>query len=237
MLNISDLTSGYGQVEVVRNLSLNVNPGEIVAVLGPNGAGKSTLLKTIVGLIPPQSGAIVFQGRPIERQAPERVLEWGISLVPEGRRVFAGLTVLENLRMGAYLERDADNIVNRIDYTFTLFPRLKERRRQLAGTLSGGEQQQLAIARALMSKPKMLLLDEPSLGLAPVIVEVVIELINGLRKDGLTIILVEQNIHQALEISDRAYVLVNGSIRMSGKADQLLETGLDMEKAYLGEKI
>lgn len=235
MLNISELTSGYGPVEVIHNLSLNVNQGEIVAVLGPNGAGKSTLLKTIVGLISPLNGAIVFQDRPIERQTPERVLEWGIALVPEGRRVFAGLTVLENLRMGAYLEREAERIVNRIDYTFTLFPRLKERRRQLAGTLSGGEQQQLAIARALMSEPKMLLLDEPSLGLAPVIVEVVIDLINSLRKDGLTIILVEQNIHQALEISDRAYVIVNGSIRLSGKTDQLLETGLDMEKAYLGD--
>jgi branched-chain amino acid transport system ATP-binding protein len=237
MLNISELTSGYGPVEVIHNLSLNVNQGEIVAILGPNGAGKSTLLKTIVGLISPQNGAIVFQDRPIDRQTPERVLEWGIALVPEGRRVFSGLTVLENLRMGAYLERDAVRLKNRIDDAFDLFPRLKERRRQLAGTLSGGEQQQLAIARALMSRPKMLLLDEPSLGLAPVIVEVVIDLINSLRKDGLTIILVEQNIHQALEISDRAYVLVNGSIRMSGNTDQLLETGLNMEKAYLGEKI
>jgi branched-chain amino acid transport system ATP-binding protein len=237
MLNISDLTSGYGPVEVIHNLSLNVNEGEIVAVLGPNGAGKSTLLKTIVGLIPPQNGAIVFQDRPIERQTPERVLEWGLALVPEGRRVFAGLTVLENLRMGAYLESEAARIRNRIDYTFDLFPRLKDRHRQLAGTLSGGEQQQLAIARALMSSPKMLLLDEPSLGLAPVIVEVVIDLINNLRKDGLTIVLVEQNIHQALEISDRAYVLVNGSIKLTGNANQLLETGLDMEKAYLGGKI
>lgn len=237
MLNISDLTSGYGPVEVIHNLSLNVNEGEIVAVLGPNGAGKSTLLKTIVGLIPPQNGAIVFQDRPIERQTPERVLEWGLALVPEGRRVFAGLTVLENLRMGAYLESEAAHIRNRIDYTFDLFPRLKDRHRQLAGTLSGGEQQQLAIARALMSSPKMLLLDEPSLGLAPVIVEVVIDLINNLRKDGLTIVLVEQNIHQALEISDRAYVLVNGSIKLTGNANQLLETGLDMEKAYLGGKI
>ena len=237
MLNISDLTSGYGPVEVIHNLSLNVNGGEIVAILGPNGAGKSTLLKTTVGLIPPQNGAIVFQDRPIERQTPERVLEWGLALVPEGRRVFAGLTVLENLRMGAYLESEAARIRNRIDYTFDLFPRLKDRHRQLAGTLSGGEQQQLAIARALMSSPKMLLLDEPSLGLAPVIVEVVIDLINNLRKDGLTIVLVEQNIHQALEISDRAYVLVNGSIKLTGNANQLLETGLDMEKAYLGGKI
>ena len=237
MLNISDLTSGYGPIEVIHNLSLNVNQGEIVAVLGPNGAGKSTLLKTIVGLIPPQNGAIVFQDRPIERQTPERVLEYGIALVPEGRRVFAGLTVQENLQMGAYLEREAARIKDRIEYTFELFPRLRDRRRQLAGTMSGGEQQQLAIARALMSSPKMLLLDEPSLGLAPVIVEVVIDLINSLRKDGLTIILVEQNIHQALEISDRAYVLVNGSIKLSGDAGELLETGLDMEKAYLGGKI
>lgn len=237
MLNISGLTSGYGPVEVLHGLSLYINKGEIVAVIGPNGAGKSTLLKTIVGLISPQNGSILFQDRSIERQPPEYVLDRGIALVPEGRRVFAGLTVLENLHMGAYLERDSSRKKKQIDYIYDLFPRLEERHQQLSGTLSGGEQQQLAIARALMSRPKMLLLDEPSLGLAPVIVEVVIDLINSLRKEGLTIILVEQNIHQALEISDRAYVLVNGSIRMSGSASQLLETGVDMEKAYLGEKI
>ena len=237
MFEMSNITSGYGPVEVIHDVSLNVNEGEIVAVLGPNGAGKSTLLKTIVGLIVPRSGTISFKDRAIERKPPEWVLENGIALVPEGRRVFAGLTVLENLQMGAYLEKDKARTRRRIDYIFELFPRLKERRGQLSGTLSGGEQQQLAIARALMSRPRMLLLDEPSLGLAPVIVEVVINLVNSLRQDGLTIILVEQNIHQALEISDRAYILVNGYIRMSGNAKQLLETGVDMEKAYLGEKL
>jgi branched-chain amino acid transport system ATP-binding protein len=237
MLTISDLTSGYGPVEVLHNLSLNVNDGETVAILGPNGAGKSTLLKTIVGLISAQKGTIVFQGRPIERETPESVLAKGIALVPEGRRVFAGLTVLENLQMGAYLEHDAVRIKSRIEYVFDLFSRLKERRRQLAGTMSGGEQQMLAIARALMSRPKLLLLDEPSLGLAPVIVEVVIDLIDSLRKEGLTIILVEQNIHQALEISSRAYVLANGVIKLHGEAAQLLETGLDLEKAYLGGEV
>lgn len=237
MLNISDLTSGYGPVQVLHNLTLHVNDGEIVAVLGPNGAGKSTLLMTIVGLISAQKGSIVFQECPLESESPESVLAKGIALVPEGRRVFSGLTVLENLQMGAYLERDAVRIRNRIEYVFDLFARLKERRNQLAGTMSGGEQQMLAIARALMSHPKLLLLDEPSLGLAPIIVEVVIDLIRNLRKEGLTIILVEQNIHQALEISDRAYVLVNGLIKMSGRAEKLLETGVDMERAYLGEKI
>ncbi len=234
MLAISDLVSGYGPVEVLHGLSLGVEPAETVAVLGPNGAGKSTLLRTIVGLIPAQKGTIVFEDRPIEREMPEDVLEKGIAMVPEGRRVFAGLTVLENLQMGAYLVRDVEKVRTSLDNVFNLFPRLKERKNQLAGTLSGGEQQQLAIARALMSQPKMLLLDEPSLGLAPVIVEVVIELINSLRQRGLTIILVEQNIHQALEISDRAYVLVNGAIKMEGNASELLETGLDLEKAYLG---
>ncbi len=237
MLKILDLTSGYGPVVVLHSLSLNVNDGETVAILGPNGAGKSTLLKTIVGLISAQKGTILFQGRPIERATPESLLAKGIALVPEGRRVFAGLTVMENLRMGAYLEHNAARTKSRIEYVFNLFFRLKERRRQLAGTLSGGEQQMLAIARALMSRPKLLLLDEPSLGLAPVLVEVVIDLIDSLRKEGLTIILVEQNIHQALEISNRAYVLTNGVIKLQGDAAQLLETGLDLEKAYLGGQV
>jgi branched-chain amino acid transport system ATP-binding protein len=234
MLNISELTSGYGPVEVLHNLSINVNDGEIVAVLGPNGAGKSTLLKTIVGLVPAIKGSITFQDHPVEHKQPEDILGEGIALVPEGRRVFSRLTVLENLQMGAYLESNALKIKERIEYNFDLFPRLKERRNQQAGTLSGGEQQMLAIGRALMSQPKLLLLDEPSLGLAPVIIDVVIDLIKSLKKKGLTIMLVEQNIHQALEISNRAYVMANGVIRMHGDSAQMLETGLNMEKAYLG---
>jgi len=235
MLEVADLVSGYGPVKVLHGLSISVDQGTTVAVLGPNGAGKSTLLKTIIGLIPSQTGQIKFEGHPIEKMPPEAVLEKGIALVPEGRRVFARLTVLENLRMGAYREREANVIQQSLDYVYHLFPRLDERSRQLAGTLSGGEQQQLAIARALMSRPKMLLLDEPSLGLAPVIVDVVIDLIKNLKTEGLTIVLVEQNIHQALAISDRAYVMANGSIRLEGDAAELRATGLDLERAYLGD--
>ena len=235
MLEITNLVSGYGPVKVLHGLSMSVDQGATVAVLGPNGAGKSTLLKTIIGLIPPQTGVVNFEGKPIEKLPPETVLEKGIALVPEGRRVFARLTVLENLRMGAYRERVATEIRQSLDYVYNLFPKLAERSKQLAGTLSGGEQQQLAIARALMSRPKMLLLDEPSLGLAPVIVDVVIDLIRNLKSEGLTIILVEQNIHQALAISDRAYVMANGSIRLEGDAAELRSTGLDLERAYLGD--
>ena len=237
MLEITNLVSGYGPVKVLHGLSMSVDQGATVAVLGPNGAGKSTLLKTIIGLIPPQTGVVNFEGKPIEKLPPETVLEKGIALVPEGRRVFARLTVLENLRMGAYRERQTTVIQQSLDYVYHLFPKLAERNRQLAGTLSGGEQQQLAIARALMSRPKMLLLDEPSLGLAPVIVDVVIDLIRNLKSEGLTIILVEQNIHQALEISDRAYVMANGSIRLEGDAAELRSTGLDLERAYLGDYV
>ena len=237
MLTISNLRSGYGPVKVLHDLSMSVDKGSTVAVLGPNGAGKSTLLKTIIGLIPPQSGAVIFEGNSIDKLPPEIVLEKGIALVPEGRRVFARLTVLENLQMGAYREREATVVQQSLDYVYQLFPKLEERSKQLAGTLSGGEQQQLAIARALMSRPKMLLLDEPSLGLAPVIVDIVIDLIRNLKSEGLTIILVEQNIHQALEISDRAYVIANGSIRMEGDAADLISTGLDLERAYLGDYV
>lgn len=237
MLEITNLVAGYGPVEVLHGLSMSVDQGATVAVLGPNGAGKSTLLKTIIGLIPPQTGRVKFEGQPIEKLPPETVLEKGIALVPEGRRVFARLTVLENLRMGAYREREAAAIQQSLDDVYHLFPKLAERSKQLAGTLSGGEQQQLAIARALMSRPKMLLLDEPSLGLAPVIVDVVIGLIRDLKSEGLTITLVEQNIHQALEISDRAYVMANGSIRLEGDAAELRSTGLDLERAYLGDYV
>ena len=237
MLEITNLVSGYGPVKVLHGLSMSVDQGATVAVLGPNGAGKSTLLKTIIGLIPPQAGGVKFEGQPIEKLPPETVLAKGIALVPEGRRVFARLTVLENLRMGAYRERQTTVIQQSLDYVYHLFPKLAERSKQLAGTLSGGEQQQLAIARALMSRPKMLLLDEPSLGLAPVIVDVVIDLIRNLKSEGLTIILVEQNIHQALEISDRAYVMANGSIRLEGDAAELRSTGLDLERAYLGDYV
>ena len=234
MLEITDMTAGYGPVEVLHGISLNVNEGETVAVLGPNGAGKSTLMNTLVGLVRANQGEIRYLGQPIHRMAPEQILERGIALVPEGRRVFSQLTVHENLRMGGYLNPSREDVARKIDEAFSRFPVLKDRRAQLAGTLSGGEQQQLAIARALMSHPKMLLLDEPSLGLAPVIIDVVLDLIGDLKKEGLTILLVEQNIHQALEVSDRVYVMATGTIRMSGDAVRFRETGLDLEKAYLG---
>jgi branched-chain amino acid transport system ATP-binding protein len=234
MLEVRGLTAGYGPVEVLHEISLRVDAGEIVAVLGPNGAGKSTLLRTLVGLLRPRRGEVWFDGQQIDGQAPEDILRLGIGLVPEGRRVFQGLTVLENLRMGAYLERRREAVDERLSSAFEQFPVLAERRHQMAGTLSGGEQQQLAIARALMSRPTMILLDEPSLGLAPVLVAEVFDLIQDLRRDGLTIMLVEQSIHQALEVSDRAYVLASGSIQLEGTAAELRATGLQMEKAYLG---
>lgn len=234
LLIIENLSSGYGPVQVLHEVSLQVDEGEIVAILGANGAGKSTLLKTIVGLLPIKGGSILFKGESLKKATPEGVLERGIALVPEGRRIFSNLTVMENLRMGAYQVSDPAQVRQSLENVFEHFPRLAERRSQPGGTMSGGEQQQLAFARALMGNPKVLLLDEPSLGLAPVIVEVVFELIQDLRKAGLTIVLVEQHIQQALEMSDRGYVISNGAVKIGGKADDLLATGLDLENAYLG---
>ena len=234
MLKVEALTVTYGPVEVLHGISLQVEAGEIVSVLGPNGAGKSTLLRTVVGLLRPRRGAIWFEGARLDGQAPEHITKRGIVLVPEGRRVFAGLTVLENLRLGAYIEPKAEVIAASLAAVFEQFPILAERRHQVAGTLSGGQQQQLAIARALMSRPRLMLLDEPSLGLAPLLVEAILELIQKLRDQGLTMILVEQNVHQALEISDRAYVLASGVVQLEGEAAQLLQTGLELERAYLG---
>ncbi len=234
LLEVQDLVSGYGQVEVLHGVSLSVGAKEIVAILGPNGAGKSTLLRTIVGLVRTRTGRVLLDGSPLRSMSPEDVLQRGIALVPEGRRVFAGLTVLENLRMGAYRIRKSRVFQSALAEVYARFPILGERRHQLAGTLSGGEQQQLAIARALMSQPRLILLDEPSLGLAPVIIDVVLDLIQDLRRDGWTLVLVEQNIHQALEIADRVYVLTTGKVRLEGEAARFRETGLDLERAYLG---
>jgi branched-chain amino acid transport system ATP-binding protein len=235
-LAVRDLRSGYGAVEVLHGVSLHVGAGEIVSVLGPNGAGKTTLLQTLVGLTRPRGGEVLLEGEPVTGQPPEAILARGMALVPEGRRLFGSLTVLENLRMGGYRERDRSVVDGRIGSLFERFPVLRDRQRQLAGTLSGGEQQQLAIARALMGDPRILLLDEPSLGLAPVLVRVVFDLVEELRAGGLTILLVEQNVEQALKLADRAYALSTGRVALEGDTRrELAATREQLERAYFGE--
>jgi branched-chain amino acid transport system ATP-binding protein len=232
LLAVDALTVAYGAVTAVRGVSLTVADGEIVAALGPNGAGKTTLLRTIAGALKPRSGAIRFDGASIAGLTPEAVLRRGIALVPEGRHIFPKLTVEENLAIGGITRRDADEVRGDTQRWFERFPILGERSGQLAGTLSGGEQQQLAVARALMSRPRLLLLDEPSLGLAPIFVDRIFELVTELRAAGTTILLVEQNVHRALEVADRAYVLSVGSVVASGSTDTLVEG--DLERSYLG---
>jgi branched-chain amino acid transport system ATP-binding protein len=232
LLVVDGLTVAYGAVVAIRGVSLEVAPGEIVAVLGPNGAGKTTLLRTLAGALKPQHGQVVFDGNPLTGLVPEVVLRKGVSLVPEGRKVFANLTVEENLTIGGITRADHDELHGDIERWLARFPILGQRATQMAGTLSGGEQQQLAIARALMSRPRMLLLDEPSLGLAPIFVDRIFELIQEQRTEGVTILLVEQNVHRALEIADRAYVLSVGKVVASGATDQLMEG--ELERSYLG---
>jgi branched-chain amino acid transport system ATP-binding protein len=232
LLAVQELTVAYGAVVAVRDVSLHVASGEIVAALGPNGAGKTTLLRTLAGAHKPQHGSVTFDGASITGLVPETVLRRGISLVPEGRHVFPTLTVEENLTIGAAARKDKDAIRGEAERWLDRFPILAQRANQMAGTLSGGEQQQLVIARALMSKPRMLLLDEPSLGLAPIFVDRIFELIQELRDEGVTILLVEQNVHRALEIADRAYVLSVGKVVASGTNDQLVEG--ELERSYLG---
>jgi branched-chain amino acid transport system ATP-binding protein len=232
LLDVAGLTVAYGAVVAVRDVSLSVARGEIVAALGPNGAGKSTLLRTIAGALKPQRGTISFDGRPLHGLTPEAVVRRGVALVPEGRHVFPNLTVQENLAIGGIARTDRDELQADAERWFERFPILGERSGQLAGTLSGGEQQQLVIARALMSRPHMLLLDEPSLGLAPIFVDRIFELIQELRSDGVTVLLVEQNVHRALDVADRAYVLSVGSVVASGSADTLVEG--ELERSYLG---
>jgi branched-chain amino acid transport system ATP-binding protein len=232
LLIVDRLRLAYGAVVAVRDVSLEVGRGEIVAALGPNGAGKTTLLRGIAGALKPVSGSVSFDGIPLVGHPPEEILRRGVALVPEGRHVFPKLTVEENLTIGAISRRDRDRVREETDRWLQRFPILGERAHQLAGTLSGGEQQQLAIARALMSGPHMLLLDEPSLGLAPIFVDRIFELILELRREGVTILVVEQNVHRALEIADRAYVLSVGRVVASGAAGQLLEG--ELERTYLG---
>lgn len=233
MLKVENLSIAYGKTEVVHHVSFDVKKGSVVTIVGANGAGKSTILNTIVGLHRPKDGSIIYKGEDIIRTAPDKLVRKGIRLVPEGRQIFAEHTVEENILLGAYAEKDAKKIRDRMDEMYVSFPRLKERRKQLGGTLSGGEQQMLAIARALMTGPELLILDEPSLGLAPIIVEDVFRLLTEIKKTGVTIMLVEQMVDNALSISDFAYVLETGNIVFSGTRDEVKNSD-DIVKAYLG---
>ena len=232
LLEISNLHVYYGAIHAIKGVSFEVNEGEIVTLIGANGAGKSTTLNTIAGLIRPRSGSISFDGKPLTKVTTAKTVSRGMALCPEGRRIFQQLTVRENLEMGGY-SRPAWEIPYSINEMFLRFPRLREREKQIAGTLSGGEQQMLAMARALMSKPKLLMLDEPSMGLAPILVEQIFEIIKELHAAGTTILLVEQNAQMALSIADRAYVLETGKVKMSGDANSLLHNDA-VRKAYLG---
>ena len=231
LLSVKDLVVNYGGIEAVKGISFDVSEGEIVTLIGANGAGKSTTLKSIVGLVKPQSGSIDFRGEDLTKNTVTENVAKGITLVPEGRRVFPDLTVLENLKIGAYLRKD--KLQDDIDWVYDLFPRLKERSWQAAGTLSGGEQQMLAVGRALMSRPKLIMMDEPSLGLAPIIVKGIFDIIKEINKQGVTVLLVEQNANMALKTADSAYVLETGSITLHGTGAELLNNE-DVRKAYLG---
>ena len=233
LLKVESVTSGYGAILAVRDVSIEVNTGEVVALLGANGAGKSTLLMTIAGLVNSTAGRITFAGKQIDHMPPERILRAGIALTPEGRRVFAKLSVADNLRMGAASRRDADGIAADTEEVLELFPRLSERYRQLAGTLSGGEQQMLALGRSLMSRPKLMLLDEPSLGLAPRIVAQIFDMVQALPQRGVTVLVVEQNVRLALTVASRGYVMATGEVQASGSSAELRQA-VDLEKVYLG---
>ncbi len=239
MLRIKNLETGYGKLKVLRKVSMHVSPGEIVTIIGANGAGKSTLLRTVSGLQGVRSGEILFDKQDIQGLPTEKIVSLGCSLVPEGRQVFAPMTVLENLILGArpqYRRKAGDNVEKDIERVYELFPILKERELQLAGTLSGGEQQMLAIARALMARPKLMMMDEPSMGLAPLIVKDIFSIITRIRDEGMTVLLVEQNAKAALGIADRGYVLENGRILIEGIAEDLL-LNRDVQRAYLGRDL
>ena len=233
MLEISGVSAGYGSFQALFDVSLRVDAGEAVAVIGPNGAGKTTLLRTISKLIEPTSGALRMEGRDCGRLPPHEVIGLGIAQVPEGRRLVPRLSVEDNLRMGAFVPSARARFAERLEFVYALFPKMKERRMQLAGTMSGGEQQMCAIGRALMSGPKLLLLDEPSAGLAPVVVQSIFGLMRTIRAQGYTVLIVEQNIQQVLKVVDRAYLLETGRIRASGAAAELLASD-DIRRAYLG---
>lgn len=233
MLEVKDLQVYYGLIQAIKGISFEVNEGEIIALIGANGAGKTTILHTITGLIQPKAGSVVFEGTDITKVPGHKIVSMGMAHVPEGRRVFANLSVYQNLKMGAYTRKDKKEIDETLEMVYQHFPRLQERKNQLAGTLSGGEQQMLAMGRALMSSPKMILMDEPSMGLSPLLVKEVFSIIEYCHESGITILLVEQNAKMALGIADRAYVLETGNITMSGNAKEMLENEA-VKKAYLG---
>ena len=233
MLEVKNLSVHYGMIQAVRNVDFTVNEGEIVSLIGANGAGKSTILKTLSGLIHPSEGEIVYLGENIASTSAKKIVEKGLVQVPEGRHVFPGLTVKENLELGAFLRKDKEEIQKDMEAVFERFPILKERKDQDAQTLSGGEQQMLAMGRALMSRPKLLLLDEPSMGLAPIFIREIFKIIQEIQKTGTTVLLIEQNAKMALSISNRAYVLETGSVVFSGTGQELLESD-EIQKAYLG---
>jgi branched-chain amino acid transport system ATP-binding protein len=233
MLELKSVRTYYGNIEALKEISLTVSEGEIITLIGANGAGKSTTLMSISGIVPPRFGEIRFLDKPIHHLNPDEIVTLGISQVPEGRRIFPQLTVLENLDMGVFLRKDRAGIKKDMDHIFTLFPILAERQHQGGGTLSGGEQQMLAISRALMARPRLLLMDEPSLGLAPLIVRVIFDIIKKINEEGTTIFLVEQNAHMALKVAHRGYVMENGRITLEGNAQNLL-VNEEVKKAYLG---
>jgi branched-chain amino acid transport system ATP-binding protein len=233
MLELKGVRTYYGNIEALKEISLTVSEGEIITLIGANGAGKSTTLMSISGIVPPRFGEIRFLDKPIHHLNPDEIVTLGISQVPEGRRIFPQLTVLENLDMGAFLRKDKAGIKKDMDHIFSLFPILAERQHQGGGTLSGGEQQMLAISRALMARPRLLLMDEPSLGLAPLIVRVIFDIIKKINEEGTTIFLVEQNAHMALKVAHRGYVMENGRISLEGNAQNLL-VNEEVKKAYLG---
>lgn len=233
LLEVNDVHAYYGNIHALKGVSLTVNKGEIVTLIGGNGAGKTTTLRTISGLMRPRSGFVKFDGQDISDTPPHSLVSKGVAMVPEGRGVFAKLTVEENLEMGAFHRNDRDGIRADIKKSYEMFPRLGERRTQLAGTMSGGEQQMLAVTRALMSKPRLLLMDEPSMGLAPVLVDLIFEAIEEINQEGMTILLVEQNAHMALQVADRGYVLQTGEIVLSNSA-KVLQQDKTVQKAYLG---
>ena len=234
LLEIKDLEVNYGVIKAIKGVSFDVNEGEIIALIGANGAGKTTILHTITGLIQAKKGSIVFDGKELTKTPPHKIVSMGMAHVPEGRRIFQQLSVLENLKLGAYTRKDKSEIASTLKMVYERFPRLEERKNQVAGTLSGGEQQMLAMGRALMSKPRIILMDEPSMGLSPLLVSEIFDIIEVINESGTTVLLVEQNAKKALSIADRAYVLETGKITLSGDAKDLINDE-SVKKAYLGE--
>lgn len=233
-LEVKDLSVYYGVIAALKGISFEVEEGEVIALIGANGAGKTTTLHTITGLLPAKTGSIIFGGKDITKMPAHKIVKMGMAHVPEGRRIFQQLSVYDNLKLGAYTRDDKSGIIDDLAKVYKRFPRLAERKNQIAGTLSGGEQQMLAMGRALMSKPKIIVMDEPSMGLSPILVSEIFDIIESIRKDGTTVLLVEQNAKKALSISDRAYVLETGRIVLSGKASELINDE-SVKKAYLGE--